>query len=85
MENKKIIANPLYDTAFKYLMENMETARFFIETIIGEQVVDIYVAPQERVVTIRKKVGEEHKDTMRLIDSVWKKTFKFHVHSLIQD
>jgi len=29
MENKTIIANPLYDTAFKYLMENMETARFF--------------------------------------------------------
>ena len=50
MENKTIIANPLYDTAFKYLMENMETARFFVETIIGEQVVEINVAPQERVV-----------------------------------
>ena len=44
LEYKKIIANPLYDTAFKYLMENLETARFFVETIIGEQVVEINVA-----------------------------------------
>ena len=66
MENKTIIANPLYDTAFKYLMENMEIARFFVETIIGEQVIEINVAPQERVVkkTRRKKVGEEHKVTI---------------------
>jgi len=66
MENKTIIANPLYDTAFKYLMENMETARFFVETIIGEQVVEITVAPQERVVkkTRRKKAGDDHKITI---------------------
>jgi hypothetical protein len=60
METKKIIANPLYDTAFKWLMENMEIALFIIKTIIGEQVVDIEVAPQERIIKKlrKKKVGE---------------------------
>jgi hypothetical protein len=66
MENKKIIANPLYDTAFKCLMENMEIALFLIKTIIGEQVVEIEVAPQERIIkkTRTKKVDDNKQQTI---------------------
>ena len=42
-----IIANPIYDTVFKRLMENRRIARFFVETIIGEQVEEIAMMPQE--------------------------------------
>ena len=41
------IANPIYDTAFKHLMENNRVARFFVETIIDLPVECITVAPQE--------------------------------------
>ena len=42
-----IIANPIYDIIFKRLMENKRIARFFVETLIGEQVEDIAMMPQE--------------------------------------
>lgn len=41
------IANPIYDTVFKQLMSNMHIARFFIETILGESIVDVAVQQQE--------------------------------------
>jgi hypothetical protein len=41
------IANPIYDTVFKHLMENNRVARFFIETIIDQPVENIVVVPQE--------------------------------------
>ncbi|MDR1558056.1 MAG: hypothetical protein LBS88_13655 [Tannerellaceae bacterium] len=42
-----IIANPIYDTVFKRLMENQRIAKFFLSTILDEQVEDITVLPQE--------------------------------------
>lgn len=42
-----IIANPIFDTVFKRLMEDYKTARFFIETILAEPVEDIVMRPQE--------------------------------------
>jgi hypothetical protein len=41
------IANPIYDTVFKHLMENNRIARFFVETIIDRPVEGITVFPQE--------------------------------------
>ena len=54
------IANPIYDTVFKYLMENRRVARFFIETLIGEKITEIAVVPQEYVYkkVIREKDNE---------------------------
>ena len=43
------IANPLYDYAFKYLMEDNEAARKFISAIIGEEVIELAFSPQEYV------------------------------------
>ncbi len=42
-----IIANPIYDTVFKKLMEDTKIAKFFIETLTGESIADIEVKPQE--------------------------------------
>ena len=42
-----IIANPIYDTVFKRLMENKRCAKFFIQTLTGEQVKEIAMVPQE--------------------------------------
>ena len=41
--NTILIANPIYDTVFKHLMENNRVARFFVETIIGAPVESITV------------------------------------------
>jgi len=46
--NKVFIANPIFDTVFKHLMENNRVARFFVETIIDQPVENIGVTQQER-------------------------------------
>ena len=42
-----LIANPIYDRVFKRLMENKRSAKFFIQTLTGEQVEEIAMLPQE--------------------------------------
>ena len=42
-----IIANPLYDVVFKYLLEDVEIARELLSTILGEEVQSVEVKPQE--------------------------------------
>jgi hypothetical protein len=52
-----IIANPIYDTVFKRLMENMKIVKFFLSTILGRQVTAVEVRPQE--FTYKKKEDED--------------------------
>jgi hypothetical protein len=42
-----IIANPIYDVVFKRLMENEKVAKFFISTLLEQEIVAIEVKPQE--------------------------------------
>ena len=42
-----IIANPIYDVVFKYLLEDVEIARELLSTILGEEIVSLAVKPQE--------------------------------------
>ena len=63
-----IIANPIYDIVFKRLMENKRIARFFIETIIGEQVEEIAVVPQEYTYLAKVKKKKE-KNKIENIDT----------------
>jgi hypothetical protein len=42
-----IIANPIYDVVFKYLLEDTEIARELLSTILGEEILSIEVKPQE--------------------------------------
>ena len=46
-----IIANPIYDTVFKRLMENEPIVKFFISTLLNEDVVSVNVKPQEYTYT----------------------------------
>jgi hypothetical protein len=47
MNSEIIIANPIYDVVFKRLMDDTENARFFIETLLGQEVVSVQLKPQE--------------------------------------
>ena len=42
-----LIANPIYDTVFKYLMENLKVAKGIISTIINEEILTLDLAAQE--------------------------------------
>jgi hypothetical protein len=53
-----IIANPIYDTVFKRLMENMRIVKFFLSTILGQQVTAVDVHPQE----LTHKINKEEKE-----------------------
>ena len=50
-----IIANPIYDSMFKRLMDDLPTAKFFIETLIEETVEELEVRPQEYTYTTPKE------------------------------
>jgi len=41
------VLNPIYDSVFKYLMEDLEIAKGFISTIINAEITELYPAPQE--------------------------------------
>ena len=70
-----IIANPIYDVVFKNLMTtakgtNSDMAGYFVGTVLGEEIEDIVLLPQEY--TYHAKLGEEAKqqrggDTLTLI------------------
>ncbi|MGE5344086.1 MAG: hypothetical protein ACM3SY_21680 [Candidatus Omnitrophota bacterium] len=51
-----LIANPIYDTVFKYLMENLEIAKGMISTIIDEDIEYLDFKAQESI----KKKNEGH-------------------------
>lgn len=42
-----IIANPIYDVVFKFLMEDERIAKFFIGTILDEVIEEVALKPQE--------------------------------------
>jgi Alanine-zipper, major outer membrane lipoprotein len=42
-----IIANPIYDVVFKRMMENEKVAKFFIGTLLDEEIESITFKPQE--------------------------------------
>ena len=42
-----LIANPIYDVVFKRMMENERVAKFFIGTLLGEEIEAIEIKPQE--------------------------------------
>jgi hypothetical protein len=47
-----IIANPLYDVVFKYLLEDIDIARELLATIMGEKILFLEVKPQETVTEV---------------------------------
>ena len=47
-----LIANPIYDTVFKYLMEDNRVARLIISTIIEAEIDELVFTPRERTAHI---------------------------------
>lgn len=50
------IINPIYDVAFKYLLEDLDIAKNLIGKIIGEEIVSLAVQPQE-ITAESEKIG----------------------------
>ncbi len=44
-----IIANPIYDTVFKYLLEDIEISKGLLSAIINENIIHLSVQPQETI------------------------------------
>jgi hypothetical protein len=65
-----IIANPIYDTVFKRMMENTRIAKFFLSAILDMQIEELFFLPQE--FTYKKitdqKVSEEDKKKKKVQD-----------------
>jgi len=57
------IVNPLYDTAFKYLMDNEKLAKKLISAIIDKEILSLEVFPQETAIELKrtKKPRKESK------------------------
>jgi hypothetical protein len=54
-----IIANPIYDTVFKKLMENERIAKFFLRTLLGENIISVNARPQEFTYRRKPEAGEK--------------------------
>ena len=52
------IANPIYDTVFKYLMKDKEPAKLLIYGIIGEEIDTISLLPQENALEVDTKTPD---------------------------
>ena len=65
-KNDIIIANPMYDVVFKTLIENKDIARYIVETIIDEEIVEIEFAQQEYVYYIQTE-AENVTKTVKVI------------------
>jgi hypothetical protein len=58
-----IIANPIYDTVFKRLMENQRIAKFFLSTILEQQIEEITVLPKKFTYKLDPtKISKEEKE-----------------------
>lgn len=49
-----LLANPIYDTIFKYLLEDLELAKQLISKIIGEEIVEINTQAREAATKLSK-------------------------------
>jgi hypothetical protein len=47
-----LIANPIYDVVFKYMMEDMDIAKGLLSAILKEEIVSLEVRPQESTLEI---------------------------------
>ena len=49
------IANPIYDGAFKYLLDDNRIARLFLSTLIGQEIVELSFRPTEHRVDVEQR------------------------------
>ena len=57
-----LIANPIYDVVFKYLLEDNKIAKLFLGAIIGAQIDKLDFRPQEYSAVLEKKKSKKLKN-----------------------
>ena len=62
------IANPMYDAAFKYLMDDQAAARLLVGAVLGEEVETLQALPQERSVRPSSPAPSGEMLTVRRVD-----------------
>ena len=50
-----IIPNPIYDVVFKYLMEDFQSAKIILSTLLGKEIIELAFEPQEYTKKIEVK------------------------------
>ena len=68
-----ILANPIYDVVFKYLLEDLEIAKELLSTILAVKVVNIAVKSQEEL--IQTEEGEETSTPLQIATPTPPETF----------
>ena len=58
-----LIANPIYDSVFKYLLDDNRVAKVFISAIIGEEIEELTLSPTE----LKVKIGQEYKGSEQFL------------------
>jgi hypothetical protein len=77
-----VIANPIYDTVFKKLMENKRIAKFFLRTLLSENIISVNARPQK--FTYRKKPEREKEGKSSDGDSVGYSIFRIDFMATIE-
>ena len=67
------IANPIYDTVFKYMMSDSKVARTFLSAIIGEKIIELDFASTEYTL----KSGVDKKQIDRTLEQITVCRFDF--------
>ena len=64
--NKIIIANPIYDTVFKYLMDDLESAKIIIATLINQPIISLKAITNDIVAIEENETADKYIHLMRL-------------------
>jgi hypothetical protein len=75
-----LIANPIYDVVFKRLMENEKVAKFFIGTLLEENIEALEVKPQE--FTFMKELAQDDPQAQQYITQQLRERFSINVQRL---
>ena len=75
-----VIANPIYDVVFKRMMENERVAKFFIGTLLEQNIESVQVKPQEY--TYEGEFEENDPKAIEIIEERIKKRYNIWVFRL---
>ena len=62
------IANPIYDVAFKYMLEDHKVAKLFLSATIGEKITELDFSAQERIVELPPYIADRVPLTVSRLD-----------------
>jgi len=80
-----LIANPIYDVVFKYLMEDLEIAKEIISAIIDKEIISLTLKPQEKSLEYSVEIDRHSKDKEK--DSIYNymRLYRIDFNAVIKD